>query len=234
MAKLHRLRSTVGANNHCMMYRTIPIAMAAVALLAGCAGQTLTTSEPFRQPSIVQVDTWGGTVGTLPAAPQKIHRVTLHHQGETWKAGADVAKYLQRLQQWSRLTKRWADIPYHYVIAPDGQIYAARDIALSGDTNTEYDPSGHALVMLMGNFEEVQPTAAQLDATVQLVAWLVQKHRLDLSAIASHRDFSGQTVCPGKNFYALLRSGWLHEAVSAALRGVPYVSPAELSINPGY
>jgi hypothetical protein len=208
-----------------MMYRTIPIAMAAVALLAGCAGQTLTTLEPFRQPSIVQVDTWGGTAGTLPAAPQRIHRVTLHHQGDTWKAGADVAKYLQRLQQWSRLTKRWADIPYHYVIAPDGQIYAARDIALSGDTNTEYDPAGHALVMLMGNFEDVQPSTAQLDATVQLVAWLTQRYQLDASTIASHRDFSSQTVCPGKNLYALLESGWLVRAVSSTRAGLPYAMP---------
>ena len=208
-----------------MMYRTIPIAMAAVALLAGCAGQTLTTSERLRQPSIFQVDMWGGTAGTLPPTPQKIHRVTLHHQGETWKAGADVAKYLQRLQQWSRLTKRWADIPYHYVIAPDGQIYAARDIALSGDTNTEYDPAGHTLVMLMGNFEDVQPSTAQLDATVQLVAWLTQHYQLDASTIASHRDFSSQTVCPGKNLYGLLESGWLRQAVSATLQGLTYVAP---------
>ena len=182
-------------------------------------------SEPLRQPSIVDVDLWGGTVGTPPPAPQKIHKVTLHHQGETWKDGADVAKYLQRLQQWSRLTKRWADIPYHYVIAPDGQIYAARDVALTGDTNTEYDPTGHALVMLMGNFEDVQPSTAQLDATVQLVAWLTQHYQLDASAIASHRDFSSQTVCPGKNLYALLESGWLVRAVSSTRAGLPYAMP---------
>ena len=191
----------------------------------GCAGPTPLAPIRLTSPPVVAVDRWGGSsVGSI-GSPQRIDRVTLHHQGETWKDGADVAKYLQRLQQWSRLTKRWADIPYHYVIAPDGQIYAARDIALSGDTNTEYDPAGHALVMLMGNFEDVQPSTAQLDATVQLVAWLTQHYQLDASAIASHRDFSSQTVCPGKNLYALLESGWLRQAVSATLQGLTYVAP---------
>lgn len=197
--------------------------------LGGCtAVPDMPRSTPgvvVRPPRIVAMEVWSGIPSASTGARQKISRITVHHQGETWKDGADVAKYLQRLQQWSRLTKRWADIPYHYVIAPDGQIYAARDIALSGDTNTEYDPAGHALVMLMGNFEDVQPSTAQLDATVNLVAWLAQHHQLDASSIASHRDFSSQTVCPGKNLYTLLESGWLVRAVQSRLDGLPMPKP---------
>jgi len=194
-------------------------------LLAGCAGQVPLATVQLAPPSLVTVDVWGGSASAALPAKQTIHKVTLHHQGETWTPGADVARYLQRLQQWSRLTKRWADIPYHYVIAPDGQIYAARNLAQAGDTNTEYNPTGHALVMLLGNFEDVQPTGAQLHATVNLLAWLVQQHRLDLAAIGSHRDFSAQTVCPGKNLGALLESGWLRGAVASTLSGAPYAMP---------
>jgi len=101
------------------------------------------------------------------------------------------------------------------VIAPDGRIYATRDPAARGDTNTEYDPSGHALVMLMGNFEVQQPTAAQLAATTDLLAWLAHQQGLTAEAIASHRDYSLQTVCPGAALYAQLPA--LREAVRKRL-----------------
>ncbi|MDR7297717.1 hypothetical protein J2X16_003066 [Pelomonas aquatica] len=188
-------------------------ALSLLLVLAGCAS----TGTVPRAPEIIGVDAWGGSTVASGMPPQRIDRITLHHQGEIWKEGTDVEAYLRRLQQWSRLTKRWADIPYHYVIAPDGRIYAARPLAQAGDTNTEYDPLGHALVMLVGNFEEQQPTAAQLHAAVELTAWLAREHKLGLDAIASHKDHSAQTVCPGKNFYAYLASGWFKAEVAKRL-----------------
>ncbi|MFG6416377.1 peptidoglycan recognition family protein [Roseateles sp. DC23W] len=185
--------------------------LCAALLMAGCA-----SVEP-PAPQIVSVEAWGGTPASAPAPAQQISKITLHHQGEIWKDGTDVQNYLRRLQQWSRLTKRWADIPYHYVIAPDGRIYAARPLQQAGDTNTEYDPRGHALVMLVGNFEEQQPTPAQLNAAVDLTAWLARENKLGLDDIASHKDYSRQTVCPGKNLYAYLESGWFKGEVGRRL-----------------
>lgn len=186
--------------------------LAGLIALAGCAG------TPRTAPQVVSVQDWGGSTAASSTAPQRITHVTLHHQGEIWKDGADVPTYLRRLQQWSRQTKRWADIPYHYVIAPEGRIYAARPLSQAGDTNTEYDPRGHALVMLLGNFEEQQPTTAQLESAVALSAWLAREHHLGVDAIASHKDFSHQTVCPGKNFYdAYLATGWFKAEVAKRL-----------------
>jgi len=184
-------------------------------LLAGCAS----SPSVLPPPSIVPVTTWGGSPGAAPGEPQRISHITLHHQGESWVVGKDPVAYLRRLQQWSRQTKGWADIPYHYVIAPDGQIYAARDLGLAGDTNTEYDPRGHALVMLLGNFEEVEPSREQLVSTAELMAWLAQTHGLSEKSIASHKDHSSQTVCTGRTLYAYLESGWLQGAVAARLDG---------------
>jgi hypothetical protein len=192
----------------------LAVSIAALAIaLTGCA------SVKPPAPTIVSVDAWGGTPASAPVPTHQIRKITLHHQGEIWKDGTDVQNYLRRLQQWSRLTKRWADIPYHYVIAPDGRIYAARPLEQAGDTNTEYDPRGHALVMLVGNFEEQQPTPAQLNAAVELTAWLAREHRLGLDDIASHKDYSRQTVCPGKNLYAYLESGWFKAEVGRVVEG---------------
>src|SRR6218665_2451233 len=122
------------------LWRIIPL-LAALALGA-CAHRP---GPPA--PAIVAVETWGGSAGAVPAEPQRIQRNTGHHGGVAWPADKDPADHLRPLPQWSRLSQRWADTPYHYVIAPDGRIFAARDPALPGDTNTDYEPRGHALLM---------------------------------------------------------------------------------------
>jgi hypothetical protein len=181
---------------------------------SGCA-----IRQAANDPAIVAVADWGGT----PADPSKARRhaithITLHHQGEPYKAGTDPRQYLRNLQQWSRNTKGWLDIPYHYIIDLEGQVYAGRDIAYAGDTNTEYDPSGHALIEVVGNFEEVEPNQAQLDAVVKMMAMLAKKYGVPVERIASHRDHSANTVCPGANLYRYVQSGYFREQVALRLK----------------
>lgn len=178
---------------------------------AGCASRP----PPPAAPAIVPVADWGGSATPEPPQPQAIHQLTLHHQGETWKTGADVPDYLRRLQRWSRQSRGWVDIPYHYVVAQDGRAYAARPWQLAGDTNTEYDPRGHLLVMLVGNFEIQQPTVAQWDGTVALLAHLLARHGLTVAQLSTHRDHSTQTLCPGAHL--LQRFAELKAAVAARL-----------------
>jgi hypothetical protein len=156
------------------------------------------------QRGIVSVVQWGGTPTPLPAKAQEISNITIHHQGEIWDPAAPVPPYLVRLQNWSRGIKAWVDIPYHYVVAPDGTVYAARPWQIPGDTNTEYQPQGHALVMLLGNFEVQHPTEAQMQATAWLLARLQNQFHLGSDKIATHLDYSSQTVCPGAHLYARL------------------------------
>ena len=195
-------------------------ALACCALfLTLAAGMTQAAPTPAGvEPSIVSVAQWGGT----PADPalarkQTISYITLHHQGEPFPPGTDPVQYLRHLQTWSRNTKHWIDIPYHYIIDLDGKIYAGRDINYAGDTNTEYDPMGHALIEVVGNFEEVEPNQKQLDAVVDLMAMLAAKYHVPVDHIASHRDYSAQTVCPGKNLYRYVQEGYFRQKVAERL-----------------
>jgi N-acetylmuramoyl-L-alanine amidase len=169
---------------------------------------------------IVSVDQWGGT----PADPalarkQEITHITLHHQGEPFPQGKDPVQYLRNLQTWSRTTKHWLDIPYHYIIDLDGRIYEGRRIDYAGDTNTEYDPKGHALIEVVGNFEEVEPNQKQLDAVADLMALLAAKYKVSIDAIHGHKDYSAQTVCPGAKLYRYLQDGYFRQKVALRLAG---------------
>lgn len=196
-----------------------PVFAAALLLPAFSAAASLPPALAETERRIISVAAWGGT----PADPGKarrhtITRITLHHQGEPFPAGKDPQLYLRKLQAWSRNSKQWLDIPYHYIIDLDGRIYEGRNIDYAGDTNTEYDPTGHALIEVVGNFEEVQPNQQQLDATADLMAMLAMKYNVAPATIHGHKDYSAQTVCPGVNLYRYLENGYLRDQVTQRLQ----------------
>jgi hypothetical protein len=52
------------------------------------------------------------------------------------------------------------------------------------------------------------------------MAMLAAKYHVPLDHIASHRDYSAQTVCPGEHLYSYVRSGYFREKVALRLAGV--------------
>jgi hypothetical protein len=192
-------------------------ALACLMWLAGCAVKPDSRVDPAEN-RIITVGQWGGTpADESRARKHAITRITLHHQGVAFPRGRDPVRYLRDLQSWSRDTRKWLDIPYHYIIDLEGNIYAGRDIRFAGDTNTEYDPAGHALVEVVGNYEESEPNPSQLDAVVELMTLLAAKYAIPVERIQGHRDFSGQTVCPGKNLYRYLENGYFQDRVRMGL-----------------
>ena len=98
-------------------------------------------------------------------------------------------------------------------------MFEGRALAFEGETNTEYDVHGHALVQLWGNFEVQRATLAQLESAARLCAWLCAEHAIAPQTIATHRDWSTQTNCPGRDLYRYVRTGDLRAWVEAILRG---------------
>jgi hypothetical protein len=150
-----------------------------------------------------------------PVAEMKRHtptRITIHHTATLQKPERPLSDKLLALQKFSQNAGTlgngkpklaWPDVPYHYYIAADGKVAEGREVDYVGDTNTEYDPTGHALVVLEGNFENEQPTEAQLASLRKLIAWLAARFHVPAEKIGGHKDFAS-TLCPGKNLQALL------------------------------
>jgi len=88
-----------------------------------------------------------------------------------------------------------------------GNIYEARPSNIPGDTNTEYDPTSHLLVEVMGNYEIQTFSDVQLTSMIDLIKFLSIRFNVATDNIKTHRDYSTQTVCPGKNIYQYFENG---------------------------
>jgi N-acetyl-anhydromuramyl-L-alanine amidase AmpD len=60
---------------------------------------------------------------------------------------------------------------------------------------------------------EQEMTEMQLSALIKLIGYCIKKYNLSIETLASHKDFSSQTSCPGKNLYKYLENGFIKAEV---------------------
>jgi hypothetical protein len=159
-------------------------------------------------PPIVGRAAWGAAASAGGYRDHEPTRVTVHHTAVRW-SGGDTSAHIRQIQAFHQGRERgWVDIAYHYLLDRDGTVYEGRPVTAVPDTATSYDPTGHLTICLLGDFELQQPADAQLDALVDLSAWLLRRYGLAPSVLGSHQDYAA-TLCPGRPVYALIRDGSL-------------------------
>ena len=200
--------------------------------LLGCSSglQMINISE-LEYPNDLKVMSradWGWQSLDKVLPQHSINKITIHHGGEEFAEDKDMIQYLRNLQSWSRSEKKWIDIPYHFMIDLKGNIYEARPINFPGDTNTDYDVTGHALICVVGNYEIQTIKEVQLKSLTKLVAFLKQKYHVELKDIKGHKDYSTQTVCPGKDLYKYLEDGSFLKMVEGELNPTKVVTDSRV------
>ena len=151
--------------------------------------------------------------------PHQITHVTLHHTGspQPLMRGEDPKEKLRGLQSWGARDRNWWDVPYHFLIDLDGKVYEGRDYHFMGETNTTYDPGGHFLISMIGNYERQQPSQAQLNSIADMMAWAISRYDLPLDRIGGHYNYA-ETGCPGRELRKYLEDGTFKRMVSERLR----------------
>ena len=200
------------------MIKRILLATLSFGLVWSCASsvetKTVSTIIPKTPPlEIVTRADWGWVALTDSIPIHEIKYITIHHGGEDFPEDKDVIKYLIGLQSWSRSDKNWIDNPYHYMIDLQGNLYEARPIEYPGDTNTDYDVTGHALICVMGNYEHQILSKPQFEKLAMLTAHLADEYAVSAEDIKSHKDYT-ETLCPGKDIYRYLEDGSLLQRVA--------------------
>lgn len=157
----------------------------------------------------------------LVPLPYKSHvpeKITIHHEGEFFDEGENSAEHIKNTQSWGMGKDRnWSDIPYHYMIDPDGKVFEGRNVYTAGETNTTYDPSGHLLITCLGNFEEQDVTKEQLRSLINLTAYCCIRFQIDPETIKGHKDYA-ETLCPGKDLYKYIKNGYLITEVKKVIK----------------
>lgn len=177
---------------------------------------------PATKPVIVTAAEWGSTPQPLGDDQKQSDPkfITIHHAGSLWTIDKDPAKVVKAIQAYGQKEKNWPDLPYHFLIAPDGRIFEGRPLAYAPQSNTKYELAGNIGIELMGNFEVQRPSVEQVRACVKLSAWLAQDYGIDPATIRGHKDAAkDQTVCPGKDFYRYLKDGEFVGWVKTAMQG---------------
>ncbi len=187
-------------------------------VFCGGSEETEESSKTYRI-HIVSSEEWGGTDHQGEYKMQIPEFITVHHSGEDWDRNRDPREFLVNLQKWSRSEKEWIDIPYHYVIDFDGNIYAARNPDYPGDTNTDYDTEGHLLTCLIGNYENLIPNDNQIEALINVLTWQCQEFNIKPGTLKGHKDYT-DTACPGKNLYPYIANGYLLKEINTRLGNV--------------
>ncbi len=199
------------------MYKSIIYLL--LMLLAGCTTGILRDVKILEltypdDMEVIKRAGWGWQMFEYVIDEHSIEYITIHHGGVDFPEDRNVPEYLRGLQSWSRNEKDWIDIPYHFIIDLQGNIYEARPINYPGDTNTNYDPVGHALVNVVGNYENQIINEEQLNSIVRLCTYLAKRFDVDPQLIKGHKDYTDDTVCPGKDLYKYLEDGTIQKRVS--------------------
>ncbi len=173
---------------------------------AGLVALEIATIESL-PPAIRNSEIAGGADMRL-RIPHKITNVTLHHTGDSRPLlHADSAVFrLRGIQRCGASDRNWWDLPYHFLLGVNGEIFEGRDYRFMGETNTAYDPGGHFLISVIGNYQVQEPTPELLNSIADLMAWALDEFDLPLEKIGGHYNYA-DTGCPGQHLRKYLEDG---------------------------
>lgn len=118
--------------------------------------------------------------------------------------------------------QRFGIMSYSYLIHPDGTVIEGAGDTLGAHTGG-YNSTSLG-VCFIGNFVAVAPTEAALNASVELIKWLVSTGRVKKDpVIKPHRSVKA-TACPGDQLNALIPCITLNTRVSVSSPTAPVPS----------
>ena len=168
------------------------------------------------KPTILQRENWSPSPTGDGLEPRGIaKRIIFHHSADKFSSTDTnaIISEIQRIQtkHMTESNREYADIGYHYIIDPAGQIWEGRKAEYKGAHARGYnDDIG---VLILGDYESrpanlYSPNTLnqeQKNAMITLSKWLCFNYELEkiengpeIAPISTHRTV-GDTECPGDN-----------------------------------
>ena len=214
------------------------------------------------QPPIISRAGWGADESIKRGSPfffDRLGVVFVHHTASASSySAADVPALIRGFYRFHVLSRGWFDIGYNYLVDRYGRIYEGRSGGITKNVRGAQVAgfnTGSAGVALIGNYNAVSPTDAQLAALRDVIAWRLDLAHVDplatsrlisgggdryapgavvaVKAISGHRDV-GSTDCPGTVMWNKLPALRAEVAALPLLRIYdPVVGPADIDPTTG-
>ena len=206
---------------HISRRRLLHLAGAAgVVGVVGASGQARAT-PPAASAALLCRDSWGARPPLPGGRPHTITRMTIHHTEVALGDNSIITSRLRQHQRYHQIDKGWVDIAYHVGVDRDGNIFELRRTAIAGDTATNYDTTGHFLVVCEGDFNVEPISEAQLSGAALAFAWATQEFGITSATLASHQQVAAATSCPGTNLQSHVASGDLRARIDDMVTAGP-------------
>jgi len=161
-------------------------------------------------PGIRAREEWGArpiTPDHVPMTP--ITSITVHHSAMPPPGKWGTIAQLKQVQDIHAQDKGWADIGYHFLIDPTGEVWEGRRLLYQGAHAGGAANIGNIGICLLGNFESHAVPRPQMQSLADLVEALRSHFSIPRSEVRTHREWKA-TACPGTA---------LHQAVLAYRAG---------------
>jgi len=160
--------------------------------------EVMARSRWTQQPLNVSRLTANGSGGRMG----QVTRITIHHDAldsNTVRSAGDAVRRLNTIRQghMSRRPEPFADIGYHYIIDPLGQVWEGRPLAYQG-AHVAGQNENNMGVMVMGNFDYQRPTSATMQSLEAFVCGQMRRFNIQVNRVRTHQELA-QTACPGRN-----------------------------------
>ncbi len=179
----------------------------------------LATAVTAPKPKIFSRSQWGANESLRDPGSLhyfEVHAGFVHHTVNANGYTRDqVPGILRGIYAYHTQSRGWSDIGYNFLVDRFGRIWEGRfggvDRPVVGAHTLGYNDNAFAMSAI-GNFEEVRPSDAMVEAYGALFAWKLALHGVDASssrqyvtsryfqAINGHRD-ADSTACPGQYLY---------------------------------
>lgn len=165
------------------------------------AADALIGAPPFAMTSLVTRLPRHPSLRYESRSLDQIDHLVIHHSAVAPEVGPDV------IAGYHVTDLNWPGIGYHFVVYPDGHVAQTNALTTTTYHARQFNTSGVGIALL-GNFDAMPPTVAQMEGAASVCAWLRRELGLPLEAIQGHRELVNVT-CPGRQW--LDGAAWKYE-----------------------
>nr|CAD7447742.1 unnamed protein product [Timema bartmani] len=163
--------------------------------------------------AIVKRSSWGARTADLPSELRIPHTpvdyiIIIHTNTTICNTSASCVNQMRALQNNSMNKKHLFDIPYNFLIGGDGNVYEGRGFEIQGAFVPKWNIKSFGLAFI-GDFENLKPPKAQLDAAKLFLNYSVNSGQLYSNYnLIGHKQVA-KTQSPGRQLFEIIKT-WEH------------------------